>query len=115
MTDKSIIINNLLNEIDGIYVKLCMNEKNEAMELFKKALPRINDIFDWFFKDIPKITMYEIDVPTEIIIQQLNNMMEAYQYNDGLMLADVLHFELSDTLNYYLEILEAFEKENIIL
>ena len=46
-----------------------------------------------------------------IIFQQIKNLENALRDKDDFMLADTLKYEISNTLNYYLEIVNEYGKE----
>ena len=59
-----------------------------------------------FIELIPKLQTAGIDIPQDVILKQISNMAEGYEYRDNVLLADTLDYEILDTLQLYVEILE---------
>ncbi|MBQ3544342.1 MAG: hypothetical protein IJA34_05065 [Lachnospiraceae bacterium] len=98
----------------GICEKIYKGEDSKA---FSESQETINNniVFTEFIEMIPKLQQLGVDIPIEVILQQLKNLVDAYEYRDSMLLADTLRYEINDSLQVYLEILEQLEKENIML
>lgn len=115
MDVKIIKIDSALSAISNIYTLLCQGDVNDAFKCFSEALTDINEILTKLLDDMPKLCQYGIDIPADIVLKQLNNMLEAFENRDIIMLADTLHYEISDTLQFYKEIVQECIKKNIEL
>lgn len=108
-------IKKLINKIDNIYVNISKCDINTAYTMLNEIMPDINKCLMEFVSKIPELNKLGVDIPTDVIVQQLKNLLEAYKYKDSMLLADTLHYEINDTLTVYLEIIQELEKENIIV
>ena len=70
------------------------------MEIINKVL---TDLSIWGKQDN--------DIPLDVIFRQIKNLENALRDKDDFMLADTLKYEISNTLNYYLEIVNEYGKE----
>ena len=52
------------------------------------------------------INLILIKIPLDIIYQQIQNLEIALKTKDDFMLADTLRYEISNVLEYYLELVE---------
>ena len=115
MDEKKKIVSDLINKIDGIYGDIAVCNLEAGYTALSNAIPVINSVFAEFIRYIPKLKELGVDIPADVLIQQLKNLLEAYEYKDSMLLADTLQYEIKDTLTLYLEILQELEKENIML
>lgn len=114
-----------------------MRDKNEIIELIKKneevckniyegntgkafltkqdIIIKNQKVFSEFIELIPKLKPLGVDIPLEVILQQLKNLIEAYEFSDAVLLMDTLKYEINDSLVLYKEIIEELEKENIVI
>lgn len=51
------------------------------------------------------------DIPLDIIFQQIRNLENALKEKDDFMLADTLQYEISNMLEYYLEMAGEYGRE----
>lgn len=75
---------------------------------FNNGMSRINDIvniiqiyIEAFLNKIDKYNSLGENISTDVIINQLNNLMNAIEYKDQVLLIDTLRYEIEDTLNLY--------------
>lgn len=115
MEEKKILIGDLIKKIDEIYINISQCNIDVAYIELKDIMPLINSIFTELINVIIKLKTLGIEVSEEVVIQQLKNLLEAYEYRDSMLLADTLLYEIKDTLIFYLEIMQELEKENIML
>lgn len=47
-----------------------------------------------------------VDIPIEIVMTQMENLKNSYANKDMVLLADVLQYEIGDTIDFYIEILK---------
>lgn len=108
-------INELINNNNCICNMIYKGEEVKAFENIRYVIKVNNDIFTEFFSLVPLLKQLGVDIPIEVIAQQLNNLIIAYEKHDSMLLADTLRYEINDSLQVYLEILQELEKENIML
>lgn len=115
MEEKNFLIDNLIKKIDEIYIIISQCNIEVAYIELKDTIPKINAIFTELIDVIIKLKNLGVEISEEVVIQQLKNLREAYEYKDSMLLADTLRYELKDTLIFYLEIIQELEKENIMI
>ena len=94
-----------LNTITYLVDKLYQNKLNDVLESLNQHFKLICDIMIHFLQDCDQYKAIGIDVPKEILLSQIKNLMDAYEKMDPLMLADVLKYEISEALRTYEQIL----------
>ena len=52
----------------------------------------------------------DVEIPTDILLQQLANFDQFYRQGDIVQLADTLEYEMKGTISFYLEILKNMER-----
>lgn len=114
MYDKNRVIE-LIEENIRICEKIYKGNDSKAFSESQETINNNNIVFTEFIEMIPKLQQLGVDIPMDIILQQLKNLVEAYEYRDSMLLLDTLRYEINDSLQLYLEILEQLEKENIVI
>lgn len=114
MYDKNKVVK-LIEDNIGICEKIHKGEDSKAFSQSQEIINDNNIVFTEFIKMIPKLQQLGVDIPMDVILQQLKNLVEAFEYRDSMLLDDTLRYEINDSLQVYLEILEQLEKENIVL
>ncbi len=69
-------------------------------EHIQELVYRMTELVDWAQK---KMNEGE-EFPMDILLQQLQNLNEAYTQKDEVLLADTLEYEVSNALQVYLEL-----------
>lgn len=115
MKEKKKIIIVLIDKLNTCYEDLTHCNVKKAYGNLKDYISDINKVFMEFIVMIPKLEKLGVKIPSEVLIQQLKNLLEAYEYEDSMLLADTLRYEIIDTLNLYVDISDELEKENISL
>lgn len=103
-------VKNTLAGIDNIYEMLCENNTTPAMKEISRIMPEINNLIMKLISEIPYYRQLGVDLPDDVILAQLNNLLEAFEQKDTIMLADSLKYELADTLEVYKEILTQLDQ-----
>ena len=99
-------VDNIIKQIPEVTVLLKQNKETEGYQAFNRLVPDINNAMTEFIELIPKLQTAGIDIPQDVILMQISNMAEGYEYRDNVLLADTLDYEILDTLQLYVEILE---------
>ena len=114
MYDKNKVIK-LMEDNISICKSIYNGEDNKAFSENKETINKNNIVFTKFIEMTPKLQQLGVDIPMDVILQQLRNLVDAFEYRDSMLLVDTLKYEINDSLQLYLEILEQLEKENIVL
>ena len=105
-------VRSVLTELDSIYEMLCKNNTNPAMKAISQIMPELNEIIMKLISEIPYYRQLGVDLPEDVILAQLQNLLEAFEQSGTVMLADTLKYELTNTLQVYDEILVQLETES---
>ena len=105
----------LLEIIDEVYTDICRTDYAKAEEALNGKMQEIAQSMTELIGKAEILLQYGVEVPKDIIVAQMNNLLEAYEQKDRILLADTLHFEIADTLKFYQEIIMAVKQENILI
>lgn len=100
----------LIDELDEVSIKLWQCNE-EAYKVFERKCTGWMEIINKVLTDLSIWGQQDNDIPLDIIFQQIKNLENALRDKDDFMLADTLKYEISNTLNYYLEIVNEYGKE----
>lgn len=89
--------------IEKITQEACLSEE-EAFPSLEGYIQDIVAIYMSLIEALPAYKEQGIDLPEEVILQQVKNLEEAIQHKDMIKLYDTLKFEVLDTFNLYREI-----------
>lgn len=106
-------INQIVNSIEKVNTEIYLGNYGKAFIMTGEMLKEISEIMQDLIKYIPTLAECGIDIPIEVVMQQLNNLMQAYENKDSMMLWDTLNYEIKDTFEYYIEIVKEFEEQGI--
>lgn len=101
----------LLKKVDNTAELLYMNRLQEADLNLAEVFPEIRSIY----LDIINLGMDNnrtmTEIPVEILLSQLKNLIEAYDAKDIIMLADTLRYEIKEGLHFCKEISDSENQE----
>lgn len=83
---------------------LCCDE--HAYKEFEKYCADWMNVINQVLTDLLLWHENMTEIPLDVIYQQIQNLENALKTKDDFMLADTLKYELSNVLNYYLELVE---------
>lgn len=101
-------IDNVLREID-IAVECIWKISINVFDEINPVILEVNDLIADILNRVDEFKAYEIDVPIDVVINQLHNMEEGLKYRDKILVADTLEYEIKPTILYYKDIVEAIE------
>lgn len=107
MKEKIKMAQMLSGKMRKVILELRQNQEL-AMSHLAEVLPEVVNIFQELFK-MAEIYQDELEIPTDILLQQLQNFEQSYQQHDIVLLADALEYELAESISFYLEILKSME------
>ena len=100
----------LQEKISVIAEQLYQNDLVIANKGLAEVFPEINRIYLTFINDSEKYSEKGIDIPQDILISQMKNLIEAYESKDILMLADTLKYEIYNGLSFCDDVLNSLGK-----
>ena len=75
-----------------------------------EMLPELVQIFQALLA-MAETQKEDVEIPTDILLQQLENFEQFYRQGDIVQLADTLQYEMKETVSFYLEILKSMEQK----
>ena len=108
MTEQIQKAESLLEKLQKVILELRQNQEH-AVAHTAEMLPELVQIFQTLF-GMAETETKEVEIPTGILLQQLENFEQFYQQGDTVQLADTLEYEIKETVSFYLEILENMEQ-----
>lgn len=104
--------NCVLEKLDSIVKKLWENTDNINSELIQ-CMKSLNEVLKEFIGRIDEFRGYGVEVPENIILTQMKNLMEGFEKGDSILLADTMEYEIRNTILFYNDILTELAKEQV--
>lgn len=102
-------IQNAIEEIDDFIIAL-YKDYESAIKNINNIVSIVNDIISRLLNEIEYYKEQGEEIDTNIIIQQLNNLLQGIQYNDQILIADSLKYEIIESMNMYRDLVLAYGK-----
>ncbi len=102
-------IQNAIEEIDDFIIAL-YKDYESAIKNINNIVSVVNDIISRLLNEIEYYKEQGEEIDTNIIIQQLNNLLQGIQYNDQILIADTLTYEIIESMNMYRDLVLAYGK-----
>lgn len=115
MKEKILDLENIIREIESVYTLVCYGNRKEGFDTLTKLMPRLSLKLGEFLDSAEKFKNMGVDIPEDVIIQQIHNLAEALESRDSILLTDTLNYEIKNTLLFYIDIIRELEKENIVV
>ena len=104
MKDKMRDAQTLLQEIEEVAIDFYQGS-DEAWQNFTKLMTRITSVYQWMVQ----IANSGVELPIDVLLQQLENVESAYVKKDMFIMADTLEYEVREGVCFYIEILKCME------
>lgn len=101
-------VRKLQETVKKIAEKLWQNESGVLKEV-DRILPQLTMFLQEFLIVGEQMNAQGEDFPLEVLVQQVKNLDEAYREKDIIMLADTMEYEINNSMEVYIEILESME------
>lgn len=85
-------------------VNLYMNNLSEVSNLLGDIQQKVTNIYRELIIDTAKYKAVGIDIPGQVLLEQLKNLMSACEFGDILGIADTLMYEITQGLLFYKEV-----------
>ena len=108
MTEQIQKAKRLSEKLQKVILELRQNREH-AMTHTAELLPELVQIFQALLA-MAETQKEDVEIPTDILLQQLENFEQFYKQGDIVQLADTLEYEMKETVSFYLEILENMEQ-----
>lgn len=79
-----------------------------AMKLYEKMMPQIIKVMSELMELSNSMPLPEENI-TEILLQQLKNLENSYGQQDIVVLADTLEYEITDSIRFYMDMINNVE------
>lgn len=99
------IIEQEISKMEYIADLLYQNKVNVVLKELENEIQVISKIMIEFINRCDQYNQMGMEIPKEVLLSQVQNCLEAYKKGDVLMLADSLHFEISQSLSLFCDIL----------
>ena len=109
MTEQIQKAESLSEKLQKVILELRQNQEH-AVAHTAEMLPELVQIFQALF-GMAKVHTKDVEIPTDILLQQLENFEQFYQQGDIVQLADTLEYEMKESICFYLEILNNLEQK----
>ena len=103
--------NNKLNKKIDIAVNDIWENMGNVREKINPCIIEIQTVLKEFMDRVSEFQKLGVDIPMNVILEQLNNMVSGMEYGDMILLADTLEYEIKNTILFYTDILKAIENE----
>ena len=100
--DKFKEMKNRIEEVVRILLRDDRENINKVDQLIKDMAPLLSDMVTHLLQ----LKQNGVDIPIEIVMAQMENLKNSYANKDMVLLADVLQYEIGDTIDFYIEILK---------
>lgn len=102
-------IQNAIEEIDNFIIAL-YKDYECTIQNINKIVSLVNDIISRLLNEIEYYKEQGEEIDTNIIIQQLNNLLQGIQYNDQILITDTLKYEIIESMNMYRDLVLVYGK-----
>lgn len=99
-------INDLLNELYELSNLFFMDKEKQAFAKLSELVKDINGTMTEFIEKIPEYNKQGANIPIDVVVAQLNNLVEGMKYKDTVMLGDCIKYELIESISLYKELME---------
>ena len=83
---------------------LYANNVSDAQQFIGDTVKNINNIYLEYINKADELRIQNIDVPADVLLLQMNNLMEAIDNKDIIMLADTMLYEIKEGLLFFIDI-----------
>ena len=94
---------------------MCQGDKIDGFEKLNGMMNELTNILGEIIDGKEIFSKLEVEFPEEIVIQQINNLADAIENKDTILLADTLNYEIKNTLLFYIDVINELEKNNIMV
>lgn len=95
----------MLKYIPGIVLELRKNKTDVVYKRLKECMPTLNKIYTNLLAHKAEYEKMGVELPQEVILAQISNMIDGFEYRDTIKLADTLEYEVINMLALYKDIL----------
>ena len=85
----------LLIRIDEITQILWKNQ-GDGNKAIVSCVKQVNEVLKEFFARISEFQGYGVDIPQDVLLTQLRNLMNGFEQRDMVLLADTLEYEVKN-------------------
>ncbi len=98
------------NRLDEVVTILLRND-NENINVIDTFMKDLSAILSTVLSDLLNLQQQGVELPVDIILNQVENLKNSYANKDMVMMADCLMYEIKDTLIFYIDVLKELGKE----
>lgn len=83
---------------------LYANDVSGAQQIIGETVENVNNIYLGYINRTDELEGRGIEVPTDILLSQMQNLMTAIDSKDIIMLADTLLYEIKEGILFFIDI-----------
>ena len=89
---------------EAIADTLYANDVPATQQLISETVKNINGIYLEYINRAEELKKHDIDIPADILLSQMQNLMEAIDSKDIIKLADTMIYEIKEGLLFFTDI-----------
>lgn len=97
-------LESLLQDVDKTSLLLYGNDLGRAQQELGAVVQRVNAAYLSYISSSQIYAGNGIEIPTEILLSQMKNLLEAIEEQDILMLADTLQYEIKEGILFFIDV-----------
>ena len=83
---------------------LYANDVSEAQQIIGETVKDVNNIYLGYINRADELKGRGIEVPVDILLSQMQNLMTAIDSKDIIMLADTMLYEIKEAILFFIDI-----------
>lgn len=89
---------------ENISDMLYANDVSGAQKFIGETVNNVNNAYLGYINRADELRNRGIDIPVDILLSQMKNLMTAIDSKDIIMLADTMHYEIKEGLLFFIDV-----------
>lgn len=89
---------------ENISDMLYANDVSGAQKFIGETVNNVNNTYLGYINRADELRNRGIDIPVDILLSQMKNLMTAIDSKDIIMLADTMHYEIKEGLLFFIDV-----------
>ena len=94
----------LIQDIEECAVRLYENNIKAVQQTIGSVVQNINNTYLFYINNAKEYTDRGIEIPVQILLSQMQNLLEAVDNQDIIMMADCLWYEIREGLLFFKDV-----------
>lgn len=104
-------IETTIKSVEGCANCLFKSNMNQVQGILGDMIQNINAIYLHYINNAGKYKEYEIDIPVQVLLSQMQNLIDAIDNKDMMQMADSLWYEIREGLLFFKDIESELSKQ----